>query len=254
MLNNLMWGAERCHRAFLAADEIDSARLYLNKMDVFSGGQGIVLLDMPCFEASQGNNEKALELLSQLPDKGFNAYGLLMDEKELEPLLSDPRMQEILFKMKENARKQIKDSLESRPAPDFTLISITGDTVNLSTLRGKVVLLDFWGIGCGPCYQLMPVIERFYQAHKDELCIYGIESWNNPPEKITETLAQFGWTYPCLVGSAEVSKLYGVTGVPSMFIIDKKGNIRFNSLGFASGKGFADEMYDKLEWLLDELK
>lgn len=258
VLNDLMWGAERCYKAFREAGELDSARYYLDLMDAFAGasGQETVLLDRACFEASLGNTDNALALISRMVDNGFSAYGYLTDQKEFESLLSDQKMQEVLSRMKKNGRKAMKDSLASisTPAPDFTLVSITGDTVKLSRLRGKVVLLDFWGIGCGPCYQLMPVIERFYQAHKNDLYIYGIESWNNTSEKIKETLAQFGWTYPCLVGSSEVSKLYKVTGVPSMFVIDKKGNIRFTHVGFTSGKGTADEMYDKLEWLLEELK
>lgn len=172
-------------------------------------------------------------------DNGFSAYGYLTDQKEFESLLSDQKMQEVLSRMKKNGRKAMKDSLASisTPAPDFTLVSITGDTVKLSRLRGKVVLLDFWGIGCGPCYQLMPVIERFYQAHKNDLYIYGIESWNNTSEKIKETLAQFGWTYPCLVGSSEVSKLYKVTGVPSMFVIDKRQH-SLHARGVYVGQGY----------------
>ncbi len=258
VLNDLMWGAERCYKAFREAGELDSARHYLDLMDAFAGasGQETVLLDRACFEASQGNANNALAIISRMADSGFSAYGYLTDQKEFESLLSDQKMQEVLSRMKENGRKVMKDSLASTstPAPDFTLVSITGDTVKLSRLRGKVVLLDFWGIGCGPCYQLMPVIERFYQAHKNDLYIYGIESWNNTSEDISLTLSQYGWTYPCLVGSSEVSKLYAVTGVPSMFIMDKKGNIRFTHVGFAPGKGSAEEMYDKLEWLLEELK
>ncbi|MBN2380813.1 redoxin domain-containing protein [candidate division WOR-3 bacterium] len=249
--------ARDVYQAYREIDQIDSVRLYLNYMEAYASPLGfgeMVDLNRAVLEASLGNNDKALGLLGKVAEAGYPYYGAVTDFPEFDILKDDPRMKELLERMKDNAREDFLAELTSKPAPDFTLTTIDGEEVRLSDLQGKVVILDFWGIGCGPCYQIMPVLERFFNDHKDELFIYGIESWNNPADKIKETLDQFGWTYPNLVGSDDVNKAYGITGVPHMFVIDPEGNVRYEHRGFAPGEGFAQQMYDQLEWLLDDLK
>lgn len=258
---NEMYGMYRAARdvyqAYREIDQVDSARLYLDYMQAYASPLGMgerVDLNRAILEVSLGNNDEALSLLERVANAGYTNYGVITDFSEFETLMDDSRTKEILELMKENARKQLLEELTSKPAPDFILTSLDGEEVRLSDLRGKVVILDFWGIGCGPCYYLMPVIEKFYQRHKDEVYVYGIESWDNSVKDIKQTLDQFGWTYPNLVGSDEVNKAYGIKGVPHMFIIDSEGKIRYEHRGATSGEGYAKQMYDQLEWLLEELK
>jgi thiol-disulfide isomerase/thioredoxin/predicted negative regulator of RcsB-dependent stress response len=258
---NEMYGMYRAARdvcqAYREIDQVDSARLYLDYMQAYASPLGMgerVDLDRAALEASLGNNDEALDLLESVAEAGFSHYGAINDFPEFEALKDDPRMKVLMERMKQNAREDFLAELITKPAPDFTLVSIDGEEVTLSELRGKVVIIDFWGIGCGPCYLFMPVLERFYADHKDELYIYGIESWNNSVKDIKQTLDQFGWTYPNLVGSDEVNKAYGIKGVPHMFVIDPEGNVRYEHKGFAQGEGIAQQMYDQLEWLLEELR
>lgn len=58
-----------------------------------------------------------------------------------------------------------------KPAPDFKLSDLSGNNVTLSSMRGKVVLLDFWSISCGPCVREMPTIEDIGEAHKADLIV-----------------------------------------------------------------------------------
>jgi len=59
-------------------------------------------------------------------------------------------------------------------APDFKLSDLNGNSVVLSSMRGKVVLLDFWSSSCGPCIREMPMIEAIGEAHKADLIVWGV--------------------------------------------------------------------------------
>lgn len=258
-LGSLYFKAENLYKAFRKANQPDSARYYLDIMAGFMapfgvGAQSLARLDRVCLEAYLGNKELALDMLSQMVEQGFSNYGMVIENPDLATLENDPRLVELIERMRQKVKESILAAKRlDKPASDFALVSVDGDTVRLSDLRGRMVILDFWGIGCGPCYQLMPVIERFYKAHKDEAYVYGIECWNHTAEEITALVEQRGWSYPSLVGTAEVSEAYGVKSVPYMFVIDPEGNIAFTHRGFAPGQGIAQAMFDKLEWWLEKL-
>jgi AhpC/TSA family len=61
-----------------------------------------------------------------------------------------------------------------QPAPDFRLSDLNGNSVALTSMRGKVILLDFWSISCGPCIREMPMIERIGDGHKADLIVWGV--------------------------------------------------------------------------------
>lgn len=258
LLSSMARKAESSYSAFRTAGEIDSAWKYLDYAEAYAAPLDdwslvSVKLNRAAFHASQSNSDAAFEILGLLADNGYTEYGYLADDEDLGQLAEDTRMVEIVNRVKENARHELLSGLTAEPAPDFTLITTDGVEVTLSELKGKPVILDFWGIGCGPCYQLMPVLERFYQDYGEDVVIYGIESWHNTAEDIVATAAKLNVTYPHLVGSTEVSQAYGVTGVPHMVVIDSDGNIVYIHHGFAPGKGVAGQMYDELEWLYELL-
>lgn len=248
---------EELYNAYLNIAQEDSARLYLAYMDAFAtplGKGDMVNLNGAILEASFEHKDAALKLLRKAFDKGFYNYGRINDIPEFEFFKDDPELKNILEDMKTKAQKELIAGLTNNPAPDFTLPTTEGDSVSLSKLKGKMVLLDFWGIGCGPCYRLMPVLERFYQTHKSEVYMYGIESWNNSAEDVIATAKKLKIAYPNLLGSAKVSQAYGVRGVPHLVIISPKGKIVHIQHGFAAGKGYAQQMFDELEWLLEKSK
>ncbi len=112
-------------------------------------------------------------------------------------------------------------------APDATLVDLSGNQVALSSLRGKVVVLNFWYAACEPCRLEMPALERYYQAHKDEgFVVIGANIVDDAQttENFTKTI---GVSYPVFRDPGQRAyNTYQVSKTPSSFIIDRNGVIR----------------------------
>jgi len=117
--------------------------------------------------------------------------------------------------------------LRQRTDPvDFTLPLLNGGTAKLSAYKGKVVLLNFWATWCPPCRAEMPSMETFYQQFKER----GLEILAVNGGEDTATVQQFlqnnRYSFPILMDTKnEVNGLYGITAIPTTFILDKNGKI-----------------------------
>ncbi len=111
-------------------------------------------------------------------------------------------------------------------APDFTLGGLQGNALTLSSLRGKVVLLDFWASWCGPCRVLIPELERLHRELKGRgLVVVGIDL-DEPPELVREFVSENRYTYTQLLDPhAEVARRYQVRYIPTVVIIDAEGKV-----------------------------
>jgi peroxiredoxin len=113
-----------------------------------------------------------------------------------------------------------------KPAPAFQLTDLDGKSVALSSMQGKVVLLDFWSTACGPCIREMPSIQKVAGEHKDDVIVWGVSL--DQPERDKKWLALHQQQFPTLADSDYVvSDLYKVPGIPATVLIDRKGNIRY---------------------------
>ena len=127
-------------------------------------------------------------------------------------------------------------------APDWSLPTLTGDTVRLADLTGKVVLLDFFYKSCAPCCAAMPVLQGLYDKYKDQgFMMIGIDPIDNPEEdEMANFLAKRGITYTILFAERELSETYRISGYPTLFLLDKEGKIVEKHVGF--GKGMEEEL------------
>lgn len=115
---------------------------------------------------------------------------------------------------------------KSSLAPDFTLNDLSGKKVTLSQFRGKVVILNFWSIWCGPCIAEMPSLNKFYLEFKDKsLIVLAIAE--DPAEKpVRSYIQEKGIAFPILMDKdKKVYFKYSLFGIPVTFLIDKKGVI-----------------------------
>lgn len=117
-------------------------------------------------------------------------------------------------------------------APDVPLVDLSNNHVLLSSLRGKVVILNFWYVACEPCRLEMPIFERIYHAEGDRgVVVVGVNVADDP-QTISAFLTQLGVDYPILrdVGQRAVV-VYRVTSTPTTFFIDRHGVIRGRYVG-----------------------
>lgn len=117
-------------------------------------------------------------------------------------------------------------------APDFSLTDTSGNTVSLSQMKGKVVVVNFFTIWCQPCRHEMPDLNAISKEYKDKgLSVVGI-CLNADPNQLKVLVKQLNLGYPVLLGTEQASKDYGeIVGVPTTFIIDKEGKIAEKIVG-----------------------
>jgi len=119
-------------------------------------------------------------------------------------------------------------------APDWELFSLTDEKVNLKSLQGQLVLVDFFYKACYPCMKALPALQALHEKYKNSgLKVIGIDPYDDKEEDdIVQFLSKRGVTYTVLLGGKEASKEYRVSGYPTIFLIDKQGKIIFIQVGY----------------------
>ncbi len=115
---------------------------------------------------------------------------------------------------------------KSTLAPDFTLNDLSSKKVTLSQFKGKVVILNFWSIWCGPCLAEMPSLNKLYLEFKDKgLIVLAVAE--DPAEKpVRSYIQEKSLAFPVLMDKdKKVYFKYSLFGIPVTFLIDKKGVI-----------------------------
>jgi peroxiredoxin len=127
-------------------------------------------------------------------------------------------------------------------APELVAPDLAGDTLRLSELRGRVVLLNFWATWCPPCLREMPSMERLYrELRATGLEVVAVSLDAAPGERddfgiaggdVAAFAAAHDLTFPILLDPDGVSRQrFGVQGLPTTFLIDRRGRIRDKVLG-----------------------
>lgn len=126
-------------------------------------------------------------------------------------------------KAREEARKNM---VEGAVAPDFTLKDLQGKDLTLSSLRGKYVVLDFWGSWCGWCIKGIPDMKKYYEKYKDRMEILGVdcrdteEKWKAAVEKY-----ELPWLHVRNTDETDITVKYGIQGYPTKIVIDPEGKV-----------------------------
>jgi len=123
-----------------------------------------------------------------------------------------------------SAIPKLQEMKERLPAPDFTLPKPDGTKVSLKDFRGKVVFLNFWATWCEFCKDEMPAMNRLYSEFKGKgFEIVAVNVKDKRPEALA-FVKQLKLTYPIVMDpEGEVGLLYGAFGMPTTYLIDRKG-------------------------------
>jgi peroxiredoxin len=118
-------------------------------------------------------------------------------------------------------------------APEFSLPSLKGSNVALSQLRGKVVLVDFWAQWCEPCKKELPQLDRLSKEYASKGVVVLAVNIDKQRDNAERMVKQLGLTLDVLLDPAgSVAGTYDLPKMPTSFVVDKKGIVRYVNEGF----------------------
>ena len=222
--------------------------LYESKYEVLQKATEDKIMDII---KSNSKNEAAATLVASFSDVESmrKAFDLLSDE------VKNGRMKDIALKpineLEASEQREKESAAKQAPgveAPDFTLNDINGNPFTLSSLRGKYVILDFWGSWCGWCIKGFPEMKQYYQKYKEKFEILGVdcsdteEAWK---KAVSEN--QLPWLHVFNPqDNKNLQESYGITGYPTKIIVGPDGKIVKTIVGEdPKFYEFLDELFGK---------
>jgi peroxiredoxin len=180
-------------------------------------------------EAHRLGSEKAKEIFKKIYQK---RYGSIEDFDDF-----------YLSAMKKHSSTSGK---EKETAPDFEVKTLEGETISLSDLKGKVVVLNFWFIGCAPCRVEMPGLNKLTEEYKEKDVVF-IAFALDKADPLKDFLKKKSFKYQIVPEAGKIAGLYGAKVFPTHILINKKGQIEY----FLTGG--SDTRHEQLRPLINNL-
>ncbi|RYG20868.1 MAG: redoxin domain-containing protein [Chitinophagaceae bacterium] len=145
-----------------------------------------------------------------------------------------------------------KSMFVNTAAPPFNLLDLNGKTVSLASLKGKIVVLDFWATWCAPCIAAMPAMKEMERRHKDVVFLFIAtqETGKQPTKNVKTYVAATKFPLNVLIDERvtadsqifKVASAYNVKSIPTKVVIDKDGKLRFITTGYQSDHELINEL------------
>ncbi len=135
-------------------------------------------------------------------------------------------------------------------AQDFSVSLVNGESFQLSEQQGKVVIMNIWATWCAPCHDETPDFVDLYNRYKDEgLVILGVSIDEQGKSVVKPFMEKYEVNYPMVIDDGSIMDKYGPTmGIPTTYIINKKGNLQYFAVGALTQK----ELEPRISRLLNE--
>ncbi len=140
-------------------------------------------------------------------------------------------------------------------APEWNFIDLTENSVSLASMKGEVVVLDFWATWCGPCKMTLPRLIDLNNKYKNskDVNLISMNVWERVATEerhfhVQKFAYDEGMVWPVLLAENSIADEYEVRGIPTFVVIDKDGVIRYTLVGYES---FLDET---LGWMIESLR
>lgn len=227
------------------AEENEHYILILNALGKYAEAQKVAEANIKANKSSAGIKDalKTDYIKLKGSDKGYDKYLAALDDAA-----------------KDKALAELAKTMINTPAPLFTLKDLDGNTVSLNDLKGKVVIVDFWATWCGPCKASFPGMQMAVNKYKDDpnVKFLFVDCWENGDNYtggVKKFIADNKYTFHVLLDEkgndgrqAKVVSTFDVSGIPTKFIIDKAGNIRFKYVGY---DGTPEALVDEVSNMID---
>jgi thiol-disulfide isomerase/thioredoxin len=126
---------------------------------------------------------------------------------------------------------------DPKPAPAFTVRDLEGRDISPASLRGKVVIVNFWATWCGPCRAEIPDLVALQEKYKDTLQVIGISEDEVGVEVVKRFAAEHKVNYPVAMTTPEIEKLFpGISALPTSFILDRESRVVQKHVGMLSAR------------------
>jgi thiol-disulfide isomerase/thioredoxin len=130
--------------------------------------------------------------------------------------------------------KLLKDAA---PLADFTITDLDGRQISSASLRGKVVLVNFWATWCPPCRAEIPDLIALQQKYRDQVVVIGISEDESPVDTVRAFAREQKINYPIAMTTPELAKIFrGVAALPTTFVIDRDGKLAQRHVGLLNAQ------------------
>jgi thiol-disulfide isomerase/thioredoxin len=121
--------------------------------------------------------------------------------------------------------------------PALQLSDLEGNAISKESLRGKVVLMNFWATWCAPCREEIPMLVALQQHYRDQLVVIGLSIDERPPAEVRRFAEQFAVNYPIVMADEQLQQAFGgISSVPSTFVVTPDGRIVQRHLGMLEAR------------------
>jgi thiol-disulfide isomerase/thioredoxin len=135
---------------------------------------------------------------------------------------------------------------------DYQMVfhDLNGQDLDFSTLKGKVIFMNFWATWCPPCVAEMPAIQELYNIYKDNTQVVFLMVGNESAGDIKKFTDREGYTFPVFINNYRLPDVFSTSSIPTTFVISKSGKIVIHEVGASNWAG--DKMKETMEKLIKE--